>query len=393
MTDTLKRQELLSRIERLHALLKGAQSTTFAAFIADKVNQYYFTGTLQDGLFVLLSTGDYVFFVRNSHERALAESPLPAEKILPMASYKDIAAVIGGDLGVIFLESEVVTHAMLGRLSKYFNLDDVKALDRFILAVRAVKSESELAIMREAGRLHAVLLEEKIPALMRAGMNEAEFTADIYSAMLALGHHGVSRFSMFQMHMVIGQLGFGENSLYPTNFDGAGGMRGLCPAVPSVGDRSRTLRKGDLVFVDVGFGIDGYHTDRTQIYSFAAEPSAEAKAAHSRCLQVQKSVAAMLKPGAIPAEIYTAVVSEGFENRNVKFLGHGVGLYVDEFPVIASGFTAPLEANMTIALEPKIGIEGGKSIGLVGGEDTYVVTPSGGECLTGGEKPIMVVDS
>jgi Xaa-Pro aminopeptidase len=381
----LTKQELLGRIERLHAALSGV-SSGYTAFIADKVNQYYFTGTFQDGLLVLKSDGSCNFFVRNSYERALSESPLPPNTIHPMKSYKDAADVIGSETGTaVFVETEVMPLAMLGRLSKYFRIENPLPLERYILNLRAVKSPQELGLMRESGRKHAVLLNEVVPSLLREGMSEVELTAALFAEMLHLGYHGVSRFSMFQTQTVIGQIGFGENSLYPTNFDGPGGMKGLCPAVPIIGDPTRTLKKGDLVFVDAGFGIGGYHTDRTQIYCFGAEPSQEITQAHAQCLQVQLALAAQLKPGAIPSELYN---NAGFVNRNVRFLGHGVGLYVDEFPVISAGFDAPLQANMTIALEPKRGVEGA---GIVGAEDTYVVTENGGECLTGGERGIMSV--
>ncbi len=65
----------------------------------------------------------------------------------------------------------------------------------------------------------------------------------------------------------------------------------------------------------------------------------------------------------------------GFGNRQVKFLGHGIGLVIDEIPVIARGFDAPLQENMVLALEPKKGIE---NFGMVGIENTFIVTPGRG---------------
>jgi Xaa-Pro aminopeptidase len=380
------KQEILGRIGNLHAALTAESADWGAAFIVDKINRYYFTGTIQDGVFILKRSGDFAYCVRNSYERAKIESPLPESSIIPMTNYKNAADAVGADTGAAaFIETEVMPVAMLERLKKYFNIEAVLPVDRHILNIRAVKSPYEMSCMEESGRQHKILLESTVPALLKAGMSEAELSSSMYKEMVALGYHGVSRFSMFGCECIIGQFGFGENSLYPTNFDGPGGMKGMSPAVPIIGDRSRLLRKGDLVFVDVAYGIDGYHTDRTQVYSFGAEPSREVMAAHRECMQVQKNLAAALKPGAIPSELYE---SAGFTNRNVRFLGHGVGLYIDEYPVITSGFNTPLKENMTIALEPKRGIDG---VGLVGGEDTYVVTPDGGKILTGGEKDILVV--
>jgi len=70
----------------------------------------------------------------------------------------------------------------------------------------------------------------------------------------------------------------------------------------------------------------------------------------------------------------------GFGKRKVKFLGHGIGLQVDEMPVIAEGFNEPLKEGMVLALEPKKGIE---NVGMVGIENTFIVTGQGGKCITG----------
>jgi Xaa-Pro aminopeptidase len=198
--------------------------------------------------------------------------------------------------------------------------------------------------------------------------------------------------------MGIGQIGFGENSLYPTCFDGPGGSRGASPAVPVLGSRERRLKKGDLVFVDVGCGVAGYQTDKTMTYMFGAPLPEDAVEAHRRCVAIQHRAAGMLRPGAVPSAIYETVMGElepaflenfmGFGNRRVKFLGHGIGLQVDEIPVIARGFDEPLQENMTLALEPKRGIAG---VGMVGIENTFVVTPAGGRCITGDNPGLIPV--
>jgi Xaa-Pro aminopeptidase len=69
----------------------------------------------------------------------------------------------------------------------------------------------------------------------------------------------------------------------------------------------------------------------------------------------------------------------GAPGENAKFVGHGVGLELDEFPVLAQGFKMPLQLGQTIAIEPKFVIPGQ---GVIGIENTFVVTASGGEKLT-----------
>jgi Xaa-Pro aminopeptidase len=175
-------------------------------------------------------------------------------------------------------------------------------------------------------------------------------------------------------------------------------MRGMCPAVPIIGDRERKLKKGDLVFVDIGYGWNGYHTDCSRAYAFGAEPPEDAVSCHRECVRIQEEAAKRLKPGAIPSEIYASLTDSlsadflagfmGAGEDKAKFLGHGIGLQIDEYPVLVKGFDEPLEENMVIAVEPKYGM---KRLGTVGVEDTYIVTKEGGRCLTDGSRDIIVV--
>lgn len=101
----------------------------------------------------------------------------------------------------------------------------------------------------------------------------------------------------------------------------------------------------------------------------------------------------------LPSQIWEKCLSitepsewhEGFmglgENK-VFFVGHGIGLAIDEYPVLASGFDSPLEQGMTLAIEPKIGLPG---FGMVGLENTFEVTHEGGKCLTGEHFDIITI--
>ncbi len=396
MEIKVAKKELEDRRARLCSALAKECPQWDSAVILSRINQYYLTGTMQDGLLIIKKDGTVMYFARRSYERAKSESPLDC--IYPMESYRDAAATAGKELGNTLVEKEILTIGILERLKKHFTFENIYDLESALFGVRAVKSQYELELMTASGKLHKRLLEEVVPAILREGMSELDFTAELYEKMLKLGFHGVSRFYRYQTEMIAGQIGFGENSLHHTNFDGPGGMKGMSAAVPILGSRERFLKKGDLVFVDIGFGVDGYHSDRTQVYMFGAKPDTETAKAHGACLEIQKRTAELLKPGNIPSEIYGKIKGDiapdflenfmGFGSRKVKFLGHGIGLHIDEPPVIAKGFDRPLEENMVIALEPKKGIP---AVGMVGVEDTYIVKPDGGFCITGGEKEIMVI--
>ena len=396
MTAPVPLPELQQRMRRFRDRMDTHEPDWECAVIFSNINLYYFTGTRQDGMLIIPRNGEPIFRVRRSYERACDESLFP--RIEPMQSYRDAT----GDLPVmpatVHLETEVVPLALLERFRKHFPIKTILPADMHLAAVRAIKSPYELVRMEESGKIHQRVLEERVPELLRNGMSEAEFASLLYPLLIEEGHQGVVRFGMFDTEIGMGQIGFGENSLYPTAFNGPGGCRGLSPAVPLLGSRERTLKDGDLVFVDIGCGVEGYHTDKTMTYVFGKALPTEAILAHQQCVKIQNQTAAMLRPGAIPSEMYQTIMESlspaflenfmGFGNRRVNFLGHGLGLIIDELPVIARGFDEPLTEGMVFALEPKKGIPG---VGMVGIENTFIVTPAGGRCITGTHPGLMPV--
>lgn len=351
---------------------------------------------MQDGMLIIPRNDEATYWVRRSYERATDESLF--SNIKPMRRFRDAAASIGKLPDEVYIETETVPIAMYERFHKYFPFKEVKPLDSQILYTRAVKSPYELSLLRQAGEMHRRVLEERIPKVLEEGMSESELASKLFSIMIEEGHHGVARFRMFDTDLALGHVAFGESSIYPTFFNGPGGNYGMSPAVPFWGSRENRLKKGDLIFIDVACGVDGYHTDKTMTYVYGMSIPKEAIEVHNRCVEIQNNIAGMLKPGAIPSEIYNHIIKSidsgflenfmGLGDRNVKFLGHGVGLHIDEYPVIANGFSEPIQEGMVIAIEPKKGI---KKVGMVGIENTFIVTPKGGDCITGDNPGLITV--
>ena len=388
--------ELKSRMARFKTQMDAFNPEWEITAIFSKINQYYFTGTMQDGMLLIPRDGEATFWVRKSFQRAMDESLF--SNIKSMKSFRDAAKNTDKLPDTVYLETEVVPIALYGRFQKHFPFKDVKPADTSIAAVRSVKSEYELQLMRKSGKIHQRILEDMVPEMLVEGMSEADLGAELFKALIEEGHQGITRFGMFDTEMVLGHIGFGESSIYPSYFDGASGNRGLSPAVPLLGSRERKLRKGDLVYIDIGCGVDGYNTDKTMTYMFGSSLPQHAIDTHKKCVDVENKIAAMLKPGAIPSQIYNSIMESlddeflqnfmGFGNRRVKFLGHGIGLVVDELPVIAQRFDSPIQEGMTFAVEPKNGIKG---IGMLGIENTFVVTAKGGESITGNNPGLIPV--
>lgn len=378
--------ELKNRLKRFRNQMNLSNPDWEISVIFSKINQYYFTGNMQDGMLIIPRDDEATYWVRRSYERALDESLF--DNIQPMRSYRD--AVPDKIPETVYLETEVVPLAMYQRFQKHFPFKNIKSVDRDLLTVRAIKSDYELSLMRKSGKIHENVLENIVPEILKEGMSEADLATKLYSIMIKEGHHGVARFGMFETEMVLGHVCFGESSIYPSYFDGASGNYGLGPAVPLIGSRQRKLKEGDLVYLDIGSGVDGYHTDKTITYMFGQNPPENIFEAQMKCVEIQNEIAEMLRPGMIPSDIYKSIIGNldseflknfmGFGNRTVRFLGHGIGLQVDELPVIAEGFNNPIENGMVFALEPKKGI---KDVGMVGIENTFIVGKKGAECITG----------
>jgi len=124
--------------------------------------------------------------------------------------------------------------------------------------------------------------------------------------------------------------------------------------------------------------------DQTRIAVIGRLP-AELQRAYEISIAILRRAEQLMKPGNTPESVYLeslrmaeeAGLAEhfmGYGRDRAKFLGHGVGLEIDEWPVLARGFAEPLEPGMVLAVEPKFIFPG---LGAVGIENTYVITKSG----------------
>lgn len=386
---------LADRLNRFRKHMDSVDSKWELAAVFGKVNTYYFTGTMQNGALLIPRNADAIYYVRKSFDRAKIESNFP--NIIKMGSFRDVAAELNLQCKSIHIEKELLPFAVFERFNKYFGFSDVRSADFAIAKTRAVKDTFELDLMGQAGKIHEEVMENVTPGLLKIGMSEAELGSLVTHEMILRGHQGIVRMGSFNAELYLGNVCFGENGNYFNSFDGPGGLKGVSPAVPLFGSFVRKLQESDILYVDSGCGVDGYHTDKTVVYAMGNVPS-ELKTMHQQCVDIQYQVAEMLVPGAIPSEIYKKVTESlnpefdqnfmGFESNKVKFLAHGIGLVIDEYPVVAKGFDEPIEENMVFAIEPKKCIA---DIGMVGIENTFVVTPTGGKSITGNNTDIVQV--
>ncbi len=388
--------ELEKRLQAFRQAMDKAHPGWEMAAINHKIAMYYFTGTMQEGV-LLLRPQDAILWVRRSYDRACNESHF--DDIRPMRSFREAAAYYGKAPKIMYMEVRKATVDWERLLRKYFAFEEIGSIDGVLQDLRMVKSKYELEMMATSGAIHETVLDVVAPGMIRGGVSEAQLAIELYSEMVLRGSHGIARFNLPMGEEVIGIAAFGKSGLVRTAFDGPGGTNGTCIAVQSIGNAFRKLQPGRLVYLDIPCGFDGYHTDKTVVYYYGDikkdEQAQKILNAQERCLELEQEVVSMMAPGVTVESLYLRtmakfnnVYGDGFMNGG-KFLGHSIGLVMDEAPAIAKGFTQQLQPGMVFAVEPKIALPG---LGLVGTENTYVITERGAQSLTGRSHGLRIVD-
>lgn len=393
---TTPRAELEGRIRQFQGLL-CAQGID-GALILQNSDLFYFSGTIQQAHLYIPAAGEPLLMVRKSLARARAESSLPL--IVPLRSPREIPDLLSAhDLRmgkVLGLELDVLPAALYLTYSRLFAGVDVVDVSHHIRRVRAVKSPFELDLMRRA----AVLADEVAAVtrgLIREGMTEIELAGRVEAEARRRGHQGIVRMRMWGGELFYGHLLAGPSAAEPSYLASPTGGRGASAAVAQ-GAGFSTLQRYQPILLDYVFVWQGYIADHTRIFALGDLPD-DLMAAHQAMLDLQDTLKAMARPGIAAGTLYDFAIQwvadrgygdwfMGADDERIRFIGHGVGLELDEYPVLAKGQNMPLEKGMTIALEPKLVIPGR---GVVGIENTHIVSDDGLEQITRFDGNVQVI--
>jgi len=374
--------ESQQRIAKFQGMLqeKGLNGALFIF----PIDIYYFSGTRQNSTLWIPASGEPFLLVRKSLARAREESPLT--DIRPFPSSKEFGGLFPETAVRIGFTFDVAPVQQLNFYSKLLpgrEFVDISPLNR---EIRSVKSTFELEQLRQCGaRLCSVFAQ--VPGFLKVGMRELDLAAEFEYRLRKEGNEGYVRMRAFNQEL-FGGLAVSAGGASYGFFDGAVTGRGLSSASPQ-GASLEVIRENEPVFVDFTGVFNGYITDMTRIFVIGAlDP--ELQKAFAVSLSIQAFLQGELKPGAVCEELFfkaAAMADEsglgsyfmGMPGEQAKFVGHGVGLELDEFPVIAQGFKVPLQEGQTIAIEPKFVIPGK---GVIGIENTFAVTAGGGEKIT-----------
>lgn len=390
------KSEIDCRINRLQQRLQ--QEGIDGALILQNTDLFYFSGTIQQSHLYIPAQGPPLLMVRKSLERATAESPLAS--ILPFTSPKQLMARIRENglepPTVMGMELDVLPTNIYFSYRRLFPGVDIRDISVPIRMVRAVKSAHELDLIKQAAAF-SDKVAQTLPSLLRPGMTEIELAGLIEAEARRLGHQGIVRMRLWGAEMFYGHLMSGPAAAVPSFLASPTGGAAVSAAVAQ-GPSFRKIKKNEPILFDYVFAWKGYISDHTRIFAIGRPPQ-ELVEAHAHMLDLQDQIKAMARPGTTAGDIYAAAVAiasrkglgdhfMGTGDDRIRFIGHGVGLELDEFPFLADGQTMELKAGMVIALEPKL-IFPGK--GVVGIENTHVVTPNGLDQLTNAEQQIVSV--
>ncbi len=386
------REEVYKRIKKLQQLMivKGLPGL----FINHLVNLFYYSGTMQGFCLFIPSEGEPVLFVRKNLRRASNESPL--EQIVEVSGIKDINAALtkeGYEEPIAFgLELDFLPVKHYNSFKEIFPNSAISDISREARSIRMVKSTYEQKFIKEAGNL-AKQVYEKIPQMIELGMTEISLAAKLEHEMRRLGHQGILRVRGYNQEIHYGYVLFGENALITSYFDSPTGGVGLSAAFPQ-GSSKTILESGRPILVDYAFVLDGYIVDLTRIYC-VGKLDEKLTAAHQAAIAIQNKLAELALPGVKTDYLYSVALSMvqeyglkdnfmGIGENQARFVGHGVGLELDELPVITDKVSYQLEEGMSITLEPKFFFP---KLGIVGIENTFIVAANGLEkvCLLSDE--------
>jgi Xaa-Pro aminopeptidase len=388
--------ELNNRINRLQSKMAGHNLD--GILIIQNSDLFYFSGTTQQAHLYIPVSGLPLLMVRKDLDRARAESaleqiaPLPSPRKIPEI-LRDHAFALPETLG---LECDVLPANLYFSYQKIFA--DCRIVDAALLIrlIRAVKSDYEIEMMTRAAE-RADQVAGSMSAFLEAGMTEIKLAGLVEARARELGHQGFVRMRLWGSEMFYGHLMAGPSAAVPSYLASPTGGTGTSPAFAQ-GPGFKTINRNEPVLLDYVFALHGYLADHTRIFAVGDLPD-ELKKAHDAMLAIQEIIKTAARPGIPAGDLYDLAVARSDErglgeyfmgagDQRVRFVGHGIGIELDEFPFLARGQTLPLEAGMVVALEPKVVLPGK---GVVGIENTHVVETDGLRQLTVFDESITVV--
>lgn len=385
-----QKNELTLRQRRVQQSIAAMQAD--ACIITSPVNQYWLSGFIFDGYLLLYPEGEALLFIRRpagiTDGRAISiRKPEQIPSLLCEAGYALPRRLL--------LEADQLTFNSATRLQAAMEMPETLNISGELRRLRSVKSDWELNQIRESAQLHRQVYE-LIPSLYRCGMSDLELQIEIEREMRLHGSVGIFRSFGENMDIFMGSMLAGDNAQAASPFDYALGGGGISPLLP-LGANGTKLLPGMTLMVDMAGNYRPWMDDMSRTFAIGEVPDL-AFEAHQLSIDIIRTLEQTAKAGTPCADLYLLAVEmvreKGMQSyfmgttQQAKFIGHGVGLEINEPPVLTSRSKEILLTGMAIAVEPKFVLPG---IGPVGIENTYIIHENRMENITLCEEEIIVL--
>ena len=387
-------KEIHTRVERLQSYLR--REKVESCLILQNVDLFYFSGTVQRSYLFIPGEGDPSLMVQKDFDRARKESPL--KNIIPIERPKAISSILKkeGGLKRIGLECDVLPVNQLRQLEKMFPHSEFVDISKAIKQVRMIKSPYEIDQLRCSARILDEVFEYA-KKVLKPGMTEIEAESHLIELGRVRGHQGLTRMRAWNQDMVNACVLSGNSGSVLTHLDVSVIGPGISPAFPQ-GSSFNPIGRDVPIQIDFSIAYNGYITDGARTYVAGTLPQ-KLREAYGVGLEIRDEMEKMAKPGVPCSQLYrlsSQLVKKrglqdhfiGTRKNQAPFVGHGIGLEIDELPLLAMGFFQPLEIGMVFAFEPKFIFP---DIGAIALEDDYVVTEKGVEKLTHADDRIIAI--
>ncbi len=352
---------------------------------------FYYTGTTQPSI-LLVSPDNYHMIVMSGIELAMEETWLMPNYMGSGRGYEDANKHLkrwGIDHGRLGMELDILPTNLYLRVSKLLPKFTIIDISKMILDQRKIKDEKEVEYAKEACRIvhqgHARVLE-----VLHDGMTELELSSEIELAFRKACHEGFYFIRQFDFFMGQGVLASGENlSKIAGKVQSISGV-GLSPSVP-LGASLKKIKRGEMIVVDLPTHCHGYHCDQSRTYVVGKAPEA-CKDLYHGVKEVADRMIKVLRPGMRCADAYGKAVSFanelhlepffmrlGKDLKRIPFIGHGVGLELNEPPMLGQNNNEIIDEGMVFALEMEM-TSGPREVVKL--EDTLLMSSEGAELLT-----------
>ncbi|CAG0979523.1 Xaa-Pro dipeptidase [Geobacteraceae bacterium] len=374
------REELDNRIKKLQAYMVEAELD--AVVVVQNADLFYFTGTIQSGALYVPAAGEPIYMVRKEFSRARMESGL--KEIVPFATMKaipEILASYGYSVPArIGMELDVLPVNFFARYRAVFPSAEYVDASPLIRRVRMIKSKYEIHLLQDAAN-QVDKVYRRAREVIREGMTDLELAAELEFVARKEGHQGLVRMRAFNAELFYAQVFSGTDTAVPAYLDTPLGGLGLNPSFGQ-GAGLKRIERNEPIIVDFSGCVDGYLVDQTRVFALG-DLSDRMKRAYDDMLRVQERMTEVAVPGTPWGHVYDVCLAlavelghadnfMGAKGAQVSFIGHGVGIEIDEYPFLAKGFNDMLlEPGMVFAFEPKVVFPGEGAIGI---ENTFYIS-------------------